>query len=170
MKRTEGGESRSRFALVVEIAVAPDSPGEPASVSVEEVPVGTWHFLALSARIDSDEEVTDWIRRLAALPDKRTTAVKYALTGTVDLVTAARLDRETAAVEPSFAALYPRERLMDLHVVPGDRELADADWPGAVGDAARTLVRRTEDGDVTARDALRLLHRLSADSRTVKGD
>ncbi|WP_312802264.1 metallophosphoesterase family protein [Corynebacterium variabile] len=158
-----GGEGRSGFALVVDITLDPEAPVAPATVTVDEVPVGTWHFLALSARIDSDEAVTDWIRRLGELPDKRTTVVKYALTGTVDLATGARLDRETAEKVPSFAALYPRERLMDLHTAPDDGELAEARWPGAVGEASRVLASRTAEGDATARDALRLLYRLSAE-------
>ena len=158
-----GGEGRSGFALVVDITLDPEAPVAPATVTVDEVPVGTWHFLALSARIDSDEGVTDWIRRLGELPDKRTTVVKYALTGTVDLATGARLDRETAEKVPSFAALYPRERLMDLHTAPDDGELAEARWPGAVGEASRVLASRTAEGDATARDALRLLYRLSAE-------
>ncbi|WP_297009306.1 metallophosphoesterase [uncultured Corynebacterium sp.] len=158
-----GGEARSGFALVVDITVDPDAAGRPATVTVDEVPVGTWHFLALQAEINSGEEISEWIRRLESLPDKRTTVVKYALTGTVDLAAGARLDRELAALVPSFAALYPRERLMDLHIVPDDGELADAHWPGAVGEASRALVARATGGDATARDALRLLYRLSAD-------
>lgn len=165
-----GGEGRSGYALIVDLTVDPDTPDTPAMVGVTEVPVGTWHFLALSARIDSDADTDDWAGRLEALPDKRTTVVKYALTGTVDLATGARLDRVTAELVPSFAALYPRERLMDLHTVPGDDELAEADWPGAVGVAARDLVDRTTAGDTTARDALRLLYRLSAGTTDRKGN
>ncbi|WP_261796801.1 hypothetical protein [Corynebacterium provencense] len=97
--------------------------------------------------------------------------MKYALTGTVDLETGALLDRETARVAPTFAALYPRERLMDLHTVPGEGELSDIDLPGAVGAAARTLAEMTTSGDSTARDALRLLYRLSADRTSeVRGE
>ncbi|AWT25824.1 Nuclease SbcCD subunit D [Corynebacterium provencense] len=166
-----GGESRSGFVLVVDVTVDPDDPGAPAEVAVCEVPVGTWHFLALSAGVDSREEVGEWISRLESLPDKRTTVVKYALTGTVDLETGALLDRETARVAPTFAALYPRERLMDLHTVPGEGELSDIDLPGAVGAAARTLAEMTTSGDSTARDALRLLYRLSADRTSeVRGE
>lgn len=168
-----GGEGRSGFALLVDVTAdpgTPAAPATPATVEVTEVPVGTWHFLALSARIDSADDVDAWADRLEDLPDKRTTVVKYALTGTVDLATGARLDGETARLVPSFAALYPRERLMDLHTVPGDGELADADWPGAVGVAARDLVDRAGTGDTTARDALRLLYRLSAGTTDRKGN
>lgn len=157
-----GGEGNSGRALVVELTVDPAAPDAAATVGVDEVPVGRWHFLALGASVDSDEDVTEWVRRLEALPDKRTTVVKYALTGTVDLTTGARLDRETARLAPSFAALYERESRMDLHTVPGDDELADADWTGAVGEAAHDLADRIRGGDGTARDALRLLYRLSA--------
>jgi DNA repair exonuclease SbcCD nuclease subunit len=156
-----GGEGRSGMVLVTEIRVDPAAPTAPATVTVDEVPVGQWHFLALAATVDSDDDLTAWVERLEALPDKRTTVVKYALTGSVDLATGARLDREMARLAPSFAALYERESRMDLHTVPADAELADADWPGAVGDAARDLADRTRAGDDTARDALRLLYRLS---------
>jgi DNA repair exonuclease SbcCD nuclease subunit len=156
-----GGEGRSGRALVIGVTVDPAAPTAPATVDVEEVEVGSWHFLALAAQIDSDEDVTDWVHRLEALPDKRTTVVKYALTGTVDLTTGARLEQEMIRLAPSFAALYERERLMDLHTAPGDDELAEADWPGAVGEAARDLAARTRDGEDVARDALRLLYRLS---------
>ncbi|WP_010119277.1 metallophosphoesterase family protein [Corynebacterium nuruki] len=156
-----GGEGRSGMVLVTEIRVDPAAPTAPATVEVDEVPVGQWHFLALAATVDSDDDLTAWVERLEALPDKRTTVVKYALTGSVDLATGARLDREMARLAPSFAALYERESRMDLHTVPADAELADADWPGAVGDAARDLADRTRAGDGTARDALRLLYRLS---------
>lgn len=164
------GEGRSGYALIVEVTPARDDPGAPAAVSVTEVEVGVWHFLALDAQINSDEDVTDWVDRLGDLPDPRTTVVKYSLTGTVDLATGARLDREIAACAPSFAALYPRERTMELHVVPDDEELADARWPGAVGAAARVLSQRTAEGEDAARDALRLLYRLSGAELTAGGN
>jgi len=153
-----GGESRSGYALIVDITA-----GEEPSVAVEEVPVGVWHFLALAAHIDSIDDLSEWVRRLDELPDKRTTVVKYALTGTVDLGLGARLDREMDRLRPSFAALYPRERLMNLRTIAGDDELADAHWPGAVGAAAQALAARSAQGEDAARDALRLLYRLSTD-------
>ena len=109
-------------------------------MTVSPVDVGTWSFLALSAEINGPEDVRDWIARLEELPSKRTTVVKYALTGSVDLTTSTLLDRETDRLAPGFAALYPRERLMDLHITPSDEELADAAWPGPVGAAARRLI------------------------------
>lgn len=151
-----GGENRSGYALIADIS--------SAGVEVEEVRTGTWNFLALHAQINDRQDVDDWIARLDALPDKRTTVVKYALTGTVDLSTGAYLDERTDRAAPGFAALYQRTRLMDLHVLPGDTELADADWPGVVGTAARELVDRAGGGEETARDALRLLYRLSGHS------
>lgn len=148
-----GGETRSGYALVVDIG--------SSGVQVEEVRTGRWHFLALSAQLNRREDVNDWINRLEGLADKRTTVIKYALVGSLDLATAAVLDAEIDRIAPSFAALYPRERLMDLHVVPGDEELADAQWPGVVGTAARQLAEQAAGEDVAARDALRLLYRLS---------
>lgn len=157
-----GGEARSGYALVVDVTPAAAGGGGAAQVSVEEVRTGRWSFLALSGHVNGPEDVGEWISRLEEIPDKRTTVVKYALTGSVDLATAAVLDEELERITPAFAALYPRQRLMDLHVVPGDEELADADWPGVVGVAARELADRAAHEDAEARDALRLLYRLSA--------
>lgn len=158
-----GGESRSGYALVVDTLPANgENAGRASQVSVEEVKTGRWSFLALAAQINSSEDVAEWINRLEDIRDKRTTVVKYALAGSVDLATAAVLDEELDRIAPAFAALYPRRRLMDLHVVPGDEELADADWPGVVGVAARGLAERASHDDADARDALRLLYRLSA--------
>ncbi|MGJ0184919.1 metallophosphoesterase family protein [Corynebacterium glyciniphilum] len=157
-----GGEARSGYALVVDVLPASGKDaGRTSQVSVEEVKTGRWSFLALAAQINSREDVAEWINRLEDIRDKRTTVVKYTLTGSVDLATAAVLDEELDRIAPAFAALYPRRRLMDLHVVPGDEELADADWPGVVGVAARGLADRASH-DAAARDALRLLYRLSA--------
>ncbi|MGO1949806.1 MAG: metallophosphoesterase family protein [Mycobacteriaceae bacterium] len=156
-----GGEGRSGHALVVDVTPSEAGAAGGSDVRVEEVATGSWHFLALSAEINGRDDVDDWVARLGALADKRTTVVKYALTGSVDLSTSAWLDREMDRLGPSFAALYPRQRLMDLHVVPGDGELADADWTGVVGTAARGLADGAADGDEDARGALRLLYRLS---------
>ncbi|WP_052539805.1 metallophosphoesterase family protein [Corynebacterium glyciniphilum] len=158
-----GGEARSGYALVVDVLPASGKDaGRTSQVSVEEVKTGRWSFLALAAQINTREDVAEWINRLEDIRDKRTTVVKYTLTGSVDLATAAVLDEELDRIAPAFAALYPRRRLMDLHVVPGDEELADADWPGVVGVAARGLADRASHDDAAARDALRLLYRLSA--------
>ncbi|MDN6259744.1 MAG: DNA repair exonuclease, partial [Corynebacterium sp.] len=155
-----GGEGRSGHALIVDITPV---AGRPAStVGVEDIRTGRWRFQALSAQINGPQDVEEWIGRLEEMQEKRTTVVKYALTGTVDLATAAVLDQEMERMRPAFAALYERQRLMDLHVVPGDQELVGADWPGVVGVAARHLADRGAHEDETAQDALRLLYRLSA--------
>lgn len=155
-----GGEGRSGHALIVDITPV---AGRPAStVGVEDIRTGRWRFQALSAQINGPQDVEEWIGRLEEMQEKRTTVVKYALTGTVDLATAAVLDQEMERMRPAFAALYERQRLMDLHVVPGDQELVGADWPGVVGVAARHLADRGPHEDETAQDALRLLYRLSA--------
>ncbi|MGP9724646.1 metallophosphoesterase family protein [Corynebacterium sp. AOP40-9SA-29] len=159
-----GGEGRSGYALIVDVApdVAADAGRAASTIGVEEISTGRWRFQALSAHINGPQDVEEWIARLEEMTEKRTTVVKYALTGSVDLATAAVLDEEMERVRPAFAALYERQRLMDLHVVPGDEELAGADWPGVVGVAARELADRGAHEDETAQDALRLLYRLSA--------
>ena len=162
-----GGEHRSGFVLITDVTPAVDDG--TADVRVEEVPTGDWHFLAMTAEITGPEDLDDWVSRVEQLPDKRTTVVKYSLYGTIDLTTSARLDAEMDRLAPSFAALYPRERLMDLHVVPGDDELSEADWPGFIGVAARELSVSATDGDEEARGALRLLYRLSNNTGAAAG-
>lgn len=161
-----GGEHRSGFVLITD--VTPAEAG-PSTVEVEEVATGQWRFLALAAEITGPEDLDTWLYRLEGLPDKRTTVVKYALSGSVDLAISARLDEEMERLVPSFAALYPRERLMDLHVIPGDEELAGADWPGVIGVAATELSEAAAEGDAASRDALRLLYRLSPTTAVATG-
>ena len=79
----------------------------------------------------------------------------------------ARLETELAELEPVFAALYPRQRLMQLHLDPSVEELENLPLTGYARAAMRELVAAASgDGvsqaaDPVARDAVNLLFRLA---------
>ncbi|WJY97337.1 metallophosphoesterase family protein [Corynebacterium fournieri] len=159
-----GGEVDSGNALVVTVA---KEDGRSA-VEVEKVPVGTWTFEARFWEVAGAEDVAEVIEALKAYPEKDRTVVKYALTGTLGLEDTRMLERELAELEPVFAALYPRERLMSLHLEPGDEEMENLPLTGFAKEAMRELVGQASsdsavaDGQrATARDAVNLLFRLS---------
>ena len=112
--------------------------------------------------------MADVVADLKAYPEKDRTVIKYALTGTLGLEDTRTLERELADLEPVFAALYPRERLMSLHLEPGDEEMENLPLTGFAKEAMRELVGQAA-GDsaasdaqrATARDAVNLLFRLS---------
>ncbi|APT88666.1 hypothetical protein CFRA_04670 [Corynebacterium frankenforstense DSM 45800] len=146
-----GGEADSGNALVV--TVRKDGVG-PAEVDVDKVRVGRWRFQALAAEINSDEDVADFLETLNGWEDKKNSAVKYALTGSVGLAQRRELERGIAALEPVFASLRERTRLMDLHTAPSAEEIADS---GMTGFVAETLDELVEAGET---DAVNLLFRL----------
>lgn len=159
-----GGEVDSGNALVVTVA----KDDGRVEVEVEKVPVGTWTFEARSWEVAGAEDVAEVIEALKAYPEKDRTVVKYALTGTLGLEATRTLERELAELEPVFAALYPRERLMSLHLEPGDEEMENLPLTGFAKEAMRELVGQAAsdsaaaDGQrATARDAVNLLFRLS---------
>lgn len=159
-----GGEVDSGNALLVTV----DKDGLHARVEVEKVPVGTWTFEARSWEVTGADDVVDVVADLKAYPEKDRTVIKYALTGTLGLEDTRTLERELADLEPVFAALYPRERLMSLHLEPDDEEMENLPLTGFAKEAMRELVGQAA-GDsaasdaqrATARDAVNLLFRLS---------
>lgn len=159
-----GGEVDSGNALLVTV----DKDGLHAQVEVEKVPVGTWTFEARSWEVTGADDVADVVADLKAYPEKDRAVIKYALTGTLGLEDTRTLERELADLEPVFAALYPRERLMSLHLEPGDEEMENLPLTGFAKEAMRELVGQAA-GDsaasdarrATARDAVNLLFRLS---------
>ncbi|MCK7637944.1 metallophosphoesterase family protein [Corynebacterium pygosceleis] len=161
-----GGEDNSGTALVVTVSVDDDAPDSPAEVTVEQIDVGTWTFEAVGAEINSADDVAAFIARLEAYPEKARTVIKYALRGSVDLSTWQRLESELARLQPRFASLRERPRLMDLTVSPGDDELRELRLSGYAAGAwdellAAALGTDTTSADPVARDALRLLHRFA---------
>lgn len=149
-----GGEVNSGNVLVVRAG-----DGE---ATVEQVVVGQWTFNALAADLTNAADVADFLAQVDAYPDKATTVIKYALRGTLGLADHRRLTQGLAELGPAFAALYERDRLMDLHLEPGDEEIDALDLSGYTATAVDELVqRRTEPA---AKDALNLLFRLSQEA------
>ena len=159
-----GGEVDSGNVLVVTV----EKEGTESNVEVEKVPVGTWTFEARFWEVADSDDVVVVIRDLKAYPEKDRTVIKYALSGTLGLEDTRTLERELADLEPIFAALYPRERLMSLHLEPSDEEMQNLPLTGYARDAMRELVSQAAGGSpadesqrATARDAVNLLFRLT---------
>lgn len=149
-----GGEVNSGKVLVVQAG-----DGE---VTVEQVAVGQWTFNALAADLTDASDVADFLARVDAYPDKATTVIKYALRGTLGLADHRRLTQGLEELRPAFAALYERDRLMDLHLEPGDEEIDALDLSGYTATAVDELVQRRS--EPAAKDALNLLFRLSQEA------
>ena len=152
-----GGEVDSGNALVVTV----DKNGGRADVAVEKVPVGAWTFEARFWEVSGTEDVAEVVEELKAYPEKDRTVIKYALSGTLGLEDTRTLERELAELEPVFAALYPRERLMSLHLEPDEEEMENLPLTGFAQDAMRELIGQAAEDNATARDAVNLLFRLS---------
>ena len=90
------------------------SAAAQAEVTVTETQIGTWRFDAISADVNSLDDVRDFITQLDAYPRKDRTVIKYSLVGAVDLATRQHLEAELARLRPLFAHLYPRTRTMNL--------------------------------------------------------
>lgn len=148
-----GGENNSGQALVVSVSAA--------GTKVEQVEVGQWRFETFLRDINSHADAKAFIAELEAYPAKSQTAIKYALRGTIDVSTMHFLEQEIARLEPVFAALYERERLMDLHLAPGAEDLENMALTGYQRAALSELVEAAAaDGSGTATDALSLMFRL----------
>ena len=155
----DGGENDSGNALVV--TVTKDAGvNTPAQVDVEIHRIGRWIFDAVEWDINTVEDVSSIVEFLEAYPNKADTAVKYALRGSVDMTTMQALELELDRLRPLFAALYERQRLMDLAVIPSADELSEHDLTGYAAEAFEELATST---DPAAQDAVRLLFRLAKD-------
>ncbi|MCQ9352006.1 DNA repair exonuclease [Corynebacterium sp. 153RC1] len=169
------GEFASGNALVVEIEKRVGGVHGSSTVSVEVVPVGKWTFESIVAEVNHFNDVEDFLQQLRDYKFKETTVVKYALIGSLDLRSMRHLQEGIEELRPVFAALYERQRLMDLMIEPGEEELEEF---GLSGFAATTLeqlreLARTGNGNEmigrvdakgaeTAKDAINLLFRLSS--------
>lgn len=152
----KGGEVDSGNALVVTV----EKDSLTSTVEVEKVPVGTWTFEARFWEVNDADDVAAVIDDLKAYPAKDRTVIKYALSGTLGLEATRTLQRELDELEPVFAALYERERLMSLHLEPDEEELENLPLTGYAKEAMRELIGVAGD-EATARDAVNLLFRLS---------
>ena len=158
-----GGEVDSGNALVVEIA---KSSAENCTVNVEPVATGAWTFEALDWEVSEEGDVEKIVEQLERYEHKDRTAVKYSVRGTLGLAAMATFEQAIGRLEPVFAALYERERLMSLHLAPSDDELENLPLSGYAAEAMRELISQTSAqddaiGSATARDAVNLLFRFS---------
>ncbi|WP_051866871.1 metallophosphoesterase family protein [Corynebacterium atypicum] len=146
-----GGEFNSGKALVVDITKAEGS----AEVAVAEHQVGQWRFQAVHSDLAGDEDVDGFLDSLRELDDKERTVVKYSLSGTISLTARQRLEHGLDQLQPVFAALYERHRVMDLATSPSEDELADLGLSGFAQSALEELI------DAGEQDATNLLFRLA---------
>ena len=154
-----GGESDSGNALVVTIE---KTSATQTSVTVDKEAIGQWVFESIEMDINSDEDVKRFIQQLQDYPDKHRTVIKYGLRGTINLAAQTTLDSEIEKLEPVFASLKPRQRVMDLHLAPEEDELANLNLTGFAASALQELMDDIDaDPDSISRDAANLLFRLT---------
>ncbi|VEH08947.1 metallophosphoesterase family protein [Corynebacterium kutscheri] len=151
-----GGEINSGKALVVTI----EKTGFSSQVSVTEVPIGEWDFIALTQEINSQQEAEQFISWLEGLAHKDRHVIKYALRGGVQLHTMTYLAAEISRLRPSFAALYERKSHHDLSVNPTAEEIADLGLKGYLNTALTELIEQNLAGNDVATDSINLLYRL----------
>ena len=154
-----GGESDSGNALV--ITIEKDSAAQ-AQVTVEKEAIGQWIFESIDMDVNSEEDVERFIQQLNDYPDKHRTVIKYGLRGTINLAAQTRLDAAIEQLEPVFASLKPRQRVMDLYLAPEEDELANLSLTGFAASALDELMADIHnDPDSISRDAANLLFRLT---------
>lgn len=154
-----GGESDSGNALV--ITIEKDSAAQ-AQVTVEKEAIGQWIFESIDMDVNSEDDVERFIQQLNDYPDKHRTVIKYGLRGTINLAAQTRLDAAIEQLEPVFASLKPRQRVMDLYLAPEEDELANLSLTGFAASALDELMADIHnDPDSISRDAANLLFRLT---------
>ena len=135
-------------------------------MNVEPVETGAWTFEALDWEVSDEGDVEKIVDQLERYEHKDRTVVKYSVRGTLGLTAMATFEQAIARLEPVFAALYERERLMSLHLAPSDEELENLPLSGYAAEAMRDLISQASaqddaTGSATARDAVNLLFRFS---------
>ncbi|MFH0411790.1 exonuclease SbcCD subunit D [Corynebacterium sp. L4756] len=154
-----GGEADSGNALVVSIEKEGTSR---ASVQVVKEPIGQWVFESIEADINSEEDIQRFVQQLKDYSDKHRTVIKYGLRGTINIKTQRILDAAIEDLEPVFASLKPRPRVMDLHLAPEADELENLGLTGFAASALDELLEdMSQNPDAVARDAANLLFRLT---------
>src|SRR5699024_5916759 len=154
-----GGESASGIAIVVTFE---KTSGTENEVQVEKEANGQWIVKSISMDINNEEDAERLIKLLNYFPDKHRKVIKYGLRGIVNLATQIKLDSAIDQLEPVFASLKPRERVMDLHLAPGEDELASMSLTGFAASTLNELMEDINtDPDSISRDAANLLFRLT---------
>lgn len=181
---TDWREQRPGEVLVVD--VEPGPRGRRGRVQVRPHRVARWTYLALDARVDSDDDLEALDRKLAEVPDKERTVVRLGLRGTLGLAQHARLEATLERHADVLAALHRPEQHSDV-VLVGDDDLGELGLGGFLASALEEIredaaavhgtiegAARAEglrepavfrpglpDDETSARDALFLLYRLT---------
>ena len=128
---------------------------------VEPLDVSEWKFVARHQHINGSEDLNQLSAWLEQIPNKQRTAIKISFEGSIDLTTAAALDKIMEDAQLLFASLKTRERLTDLRVKPSASDEDDVALSGYARSAWQELQAAAQNGDSIAADALRLLFRLN---------
>ena len=150
---TDFEESAPNRALLVELE------GE-RGCRVEELAVGEWHFHARQCALNGSEDVARLAHWLETLPHRERRIVKLGFTGSINLATAAQLERLLSDQAPLFASLKRRSRTTDLVVTPDQLDSDSVALEGYAREAWEELLDAAGD-DPEAAAALRLFYRLS---------
>lgn len=131
---------------------------------VTPLQVSEWKFIARHQHINSAEDLNQLSAWLDQVPNKQRTAIKISFEGSIDLSTAAELDKIMDDAKLLFASLKTRERLTDLQITPSTSDEDDVALSGYARSTWRELQEAAQNGDSVAEDALRLLFRLNQSS------
>ncbi len=131
---------------------------------VEPLTVSDWNFVARHQHMNGPEDLAQLSQWLQQIPNKQRTAIKISFEGSIDLTTAASLDKIMDDAKLLFASLKTRERLTNLHVAPSTSDEDDVALSGYARSAWQELQQAAHSGDAVAEDALRLLFRLNQNS------
>lgn len=178
---TDWRERRPGEVLVVDIT--PGRQGARGQVEVRPHPVASWRYAAIEARVDSTADLEALDRELDGLADKERTVVRLALHGTLGLAEHARLEEILERHADLLAALHRPDQHSDV-VLVSDDDLSGLGLGGFLAGALEEMraeaetdpsedgaAQKDEDGqefrpglpddEVSARDALALLYRLT---------
>jgi hypothetical protein len=132
--------------------------------TVEQVPVGSWHFLQWENRVDSSEDIDAFEEDLEALLCKQRTVLKSGFQGTLDMAQSARLENLAAHARDLLAAYTIWERKTNVAVTPSEADLDRMELHGfAKAGFERLLELAAVEGPrrQAAKDGLSLVYRFS---------
>jgi DNA repair exonuclease SbcCD nuclease subunit len=149
---TDTDESAPGNVLLAEL-------GADRTIDVETVPIGSWHMLDATIEFDGAASVDAFDRWLGDLPDKPRTFVRLHASGALGLDDRQHLELVLDAAAQVLAGIQRQQ--WDVQPVPDDAALDALGLAGAVREAMLELRSAALTGDVTAANALTLLHRLT---------
>lgn len=156
---TDHDELRPGMALVVQL--------DAAGAQVTEHAIGRWAFTRIAARLDGMDDIDGLDAELEAVQGKSRAVVRLALTGSIGVAEDARLQQVLDHHGEVLGSLSVSEGRSDLAVIIDEADIDALGLQGYARDAAAEIAALAmAEGPQrdTARDALRLLHRLAAAS------